>query len=96
MATEPPTKRPSGAVVRALARSPMADHHLVIFSTVILTAIGAMMVLSSSAVIALSQGESPYYYLIRQLIFLVGGLILVIPLSRMRPETLLRLANVGR
>lgn len=95
MATEPPTKRPSGAVVRALARSPMADHHLVIFSTVILTAIGAMMVLSSSAVIALSQGESPYYYLIRQLIFLVGGLILVIPLSRMRPETLLRLANVG-
>lgn len=95
MATEPPTGRPPGAVVRALARSPMADHHLIIFATVILTAIGTMMVLSSSAVIALDQGESPYYYVIRQLAFLVIGLILVVPLSRIRPEVLMRLANIG-
>ncbi|MDO5093147.1 MAG: FtsW/RodA/SpoVE family cell cycle protein, partial [Propionibacteriaceae bacterium] len=95
MATEPPAGRPPGAVVRALARSPMADHHLVIFATVILTAIGTMMVLSSSAVIALDQGESPYYYVIRQLAFLVIGLILVVPLSRIRPEVLMRLANIG-
>jgi len=80
-------------VVQVLTRSPMADHHLIIFATVILTAIGAMMVLSSSSVIALFQGESPYFFVSRQLIFLVGGLLLMIPVSRMQPRTLRRLAS---
>ena len=92
MAKAPSAGRSSGNVVRALTRSPMADHHLIIFATVILTAIGEMMVLSSSSVIALFQGESPYYYVIRQLIFLVIGLLLMIPVSRMKPETLRKLA----
>lgn len=87
--------RPADSFVRSFARSPMADHHLIIFSTVILTAIGTMMVLSSSAVIALAQGESPYYFVIRQLIFLVVALVLLVPLSRMSPDLLRRLGNVG-
>ena len=92
MAKAPSAGRSSGNVVRALTRSPMADHHLIVFATVILTAIGEMMVLSSSSVLALVQGESPYYYMIRQLIFLVVGLLLMIPVSRMKPETLRKLA----
>lgn len=87
--------RPADSFVRSFARSPMADHHLIIFSTVILTAIGTMMVLSSSAVIALAQGESPYYFVIRQLIFLVVALVLLVPLSRMSPDLLRRLGTVG-
>ena len=93
MAKAPSAGRSSGNVVRALTRSPMADHHLIIFATVILTAIGEMMVLSSSSVIALFQGESPYYYMTRQLIFLVVGLLLMLPVSRMKPETLRKLAT---
>ena len=93
MAKAPSAGRRSGNVVQVLTRSPMADHHLIIFATVILTAIGAMMVLSSSSVIALFQGESPYFFVSRQLIFLVGGLLLMIPVSRMQPRTLRRLAS---
>ena len=96
MAKAPSAGRSSGNVVRALTRSPMADHHLIVFATVILTAIGEMMVLSSSSVLALVQGESPYYYMIRQLIFLVVGLLLMIPVSRMKPETLRKLAAPAR
>ena len=59
MAKAPSAGRRSGNVVQVLTRSPMADHHLIIFATVILTAIGAMMVLSSSSVIALFQGSLP-------------------------------------
>ncbi len=95
MAKAPSAGRSSGNVVRALTRSPMADHHLIIFATVILTAIGEMMVLSSSSVIALVQGESPYYYMTRQIIFLVVGLLLMIPTSRMKPETLRKLAALA-
>lgn len=89
------TARPSGSLVRSFTRSPMADHHLIIFATCILTAIGTMMVLSSSAVIALSQGESPYYFVIRQLLFLGVALVVLVPVSRMKPDLLRRLGTVG-
>lgn len=87
--------RPAGSLVRSFTRSPMADHHLIIFATGILTAIGTMMVLSSSAVIALAQGQSPYYFVIRQLLFLAVAVVAMVPISRMKPELLCRLGVVG-
>lgn len=79
--------------MRSFFRTPMADHHLIAFSAGILTAIGTMMVLSSSAVIALSKGDSPYYFVIRQLLFLAVALVVTIPISRMNPDWLRRVAN---
>ncbi len=95
MAAQAQRTRPAGAVLRSLVSSPMADHHLIVFATVILTGIGTMMVLSASAVIALADDRSPYYFTIRQFIFLVVSLVIIIPLSRVKPETLRRWGNVA-
>ena len=82
--------RPSDSGLRArVASSPLIDYYLVIFTVAILCAIGALMVLSASGVIAQVQASSPYSYAIRQLTFLALGSIAAIVLTRL-PVDLIR------
>lgn len=88
-----PTAAPTG--VRALATSPMADSYLLIFAVTILCAVGAMMVLSASSVLAQADGRSPYYYATRQLLFMIAGVVGAVLVSRLNPRTLQRVAWLG-
>ena len=75
--------------IKALAASPMAPYYFVAGSVTILVALGSLMVLSASSVLAQSQYGDPYYYSARQTAFLIGGVVFAIILSRIKP-TLLR------
>lgn len=96
LATDAPSPaRPNQNTVRGLASSPLADYYLILFCVTILCAIGSLMVLSASAVLAQSAGDSPYYYSIRQLMFLFIGVFGALVISRMRPDVLRRLGWLG-
>ncbi len=69
-----------------------SSYYLILGSTIALTCIGLMMVLSSSAVESISQGVDPYQLFLRQSIFGVIGVVLMIILSRLRISTLKKLA----
>lgn len=96
--TSPAPSRVRGAErpsLAALNKAPLADYYVVVFAVGILCALGSMMVLSASSVLAQSRGESPYYYSIRQLVFLVVGVVAAVVLSRMSTEALRRLGWVA-
>lgn len=76
---------------KALAASPMAPFYFIASSVAVLLALGALMVLSASSVLALERGVGPYYYVTRQLMFIGIGLAFLIVLTRIRPDTLRRL-----
>lgn len=67
---------------------PLADAWMVASAATLLVGIGLLMGLSSSSVYAQSTGVSPYYYAIRQLIFLLIGVPAALVLSRMRERLL--------
>ena len=77
--------------LRTLLDAPMAPFYFVIASVGFLVGLGTLMVLSSSSVIAQSEGRSPYYYVIRQLVFLTIGLVGAWVLSRFRINMLTKL-----
>lgn len=81
--------------VKALGSAPLADFYLIIFTVTILCAIGSLMVLSASSVLATAQGQSPFYYSIRQLIFLAVGAIGAALISRLQPSTIRRMGWLG-
>lgn len=91
----PSPARPNQSSVRGLASSPLADYYLIIFCVTILCAIGSLMVLSASAVLAQSAGNSPYYYSIRQLVFLAVGVTGALLISRLRPDFIRRFGWLG-
>ncbi len=74
--------------VKALTGSPMAPYYFVVASVVVLSALGILMVLSASSALAQSTKGDPYYYVLRQIGFLVAGLVLGAVLSRMKPTVL--------
>ncbi|MGO1384904.1 MAG: putative lipid II flippase FtsW [Arachnia sp.] len=88
-----PTTAPVG--LRALVNSPMADQYMVTFAVTILCAIGAMMVLSASSAQAQFSGESPYYYVVRQSMFMVVGVIGAAVIFRFNPKVLRRMGWLG-
>lgn len=61
--------------IRVMLDKPLASFHLVLGSAGMLVALGLMMVLSSSSVLAMEYEGDAYYYLKRQAVFLVVGLI---------------------
>ena len=63
--------------VKVLAASPMAPYYFIIASVSVLVGVGSLMVLSASSVVAQVQEGDPYYYTIRQLRFLVVGVVAV-------------------
>ncbi|MDO5735497.1 MAG: putative peptidoglycan glycosyltransferase FtsW [Propionibacteriaceae bacterium] len=91
----PPKASAAPTGVRALVASPMADTYMVTFAVTILCAIGAMMVLSASSVLAQAGNRSPYYYASRQMIFMAIGVTGAFVISRVNPRLLQRMGWLG-
>ena len=72
---------------------PTASFHLVLGITMLLVAIGLVMVQSSSSVRAYAETSSPYYYLIRQGILVAVGLVGFYCALRIRFTTLKKLVT---
>lgn len=91
--TTPTAPRVSSRAVWRYLRTaldrPMASHHLVMASAGLLLALGVMMVLSSSSVLAHNQYGDSYYFVKRQFVFVAIGVPAAWLTARM-PESLLR------
>src|SRR5699024_7200397 len=91
--TTPSAPRVSSRAVWRYLRTaldrPMASHHLVGASSGLLLALGMMMVLSSSSVLAHNQYGDSYYFVKRPFVFVAVGVPAAWLISRM-PESLLR------
>lgn len=74
--------------IRALIAQPRFDYSLVMVTTALLVGIGCLMVLSSSSVWSSVHTGDTYYFIVRQLMFLVIGLPAAFVLSRLNAETL--------
>ena len=82
----------TGWVAQAL-KAPLANFYLVLVSAGLLVTLGVMMVLSASSVFAyMRYGEDSYYFVKRQVLFAVGGVVGAAVLSRMRFAHLRKLA----
>ena len=74
-------------VVEWLAH-PQASFYLVLVPTVLLLALGMMMVLSASSVYAFVRYDDAYYFVKRQVLFLVIGAVAAFFLARRSPQQL--------
>ena len=93
MATATPDIRPKGARsvrvwLQAVLDRPLTSYHLVLGSASILLALGLMMVLSASSVSAYLNFDDAYYYVKRQAVFLVLGVIGAVVLARLSHRVL--------
>ncbi len=94
MALEMPAPSRVGAARRqwrALLDAPMAPYYFVLASVGGLVGLGLLMVLSASAPLAQEWGHSPYYFALRQVLFLVIGLVGAWFLARVGPDGIMRL-----
>ena len=78
--------------VRDMLDKPLASFHLVLASSGLLIALGLMMVLSSSSVLAEQDTGDAYYYVKRQAVFLVLGGIGAFVITRLS-RSLLRVVG---
>ncbi|MFP5335218.1 MAG: putative lipid II flippase FtsW [Actinomycetes bacterium] len=94
--TQEPARRPglATAVVDRLTRweTPVTSYYLLLGSTLLLVAIGLVMVLSSSSVESYARSGSSFAVFGRQALFAAIGLPLMWGASRLRVETWKRLA----
>lgn len=74
-------------VVEWLAH-PQASFYLILVPSVLLLALGMMMVLSASSVYAFVRFDDAYYFVKRQVIFLVLGGVFAVVLARRSPQQL--------
>lgn len=75
--------------LRSVLDRPLTSYHLVLGSVALLLVVGVMMVLSASSVNAyLNFDGDSYYYVKRQVIFLVVGLVGALVIMRLPPSTL--------
>lgn len=81
--------------VHDLLSRPLADYYLVMVSTGLLVGLGCLMVLSASSVWSAVHTDDPYYFIVRQLIFLALGLPFAFLASRLKPQTLMLLSWVA-
>ncbi|MEO7555493.1 MAG: putative lipid II flippase FtsW [Acidimicrobiales bacterium] len=72
-----PTRRTTTKAADTRERTRVGDGSVVLLLAVlsVLTLVGLVMVLSASSVVALEQRGSPYYYFLRQAMWLGGGLL---------------------
>lgn len=71
---------------------PLTDYFLIFATTVLLLGVGAVMVLSSSSVYGQAISVGPYYFAIRQVIFILVGLPLALWISRLKINSLKNLS----
>lgn len=81
--------------LRASLDRPLASFHLVLGSVALLLIVGMMMVLSASSVNAFLNTDDSYFYVKRQAIFLVIGLIGALVMVKMPLATLRTLSWFG-
>lgn len=85
--------RSTGSWIKQLLNAPLANFYLVLVSAGLLIALGVMMVLSASSVFAyMNYGGDSFYFVKRQVGFLVVGLMAAFLLARTGPEKLRKLA----
>lgn len=95
MATRPkPDISPTGTRtlrtwLQAILERPLTSYHLVLGSSAMLLGLGLMMVLSASSVSAYLAFDDAYYYVKRQAVFLVLGVLGAFALVRL-PQGVLR------
>lgn len=85
-------RKPHGALRTTLTAwlgRPLASFHLVLAVCALLTVLGLVMVLSASAVISLKTGSSAYTVFLKQISYVLAGLVLFwiglrVPLKRIR------------
>ena len=75
-------------------RHPMAPYHLILGSTMLLLALGLVMVLSSSSVESYDIYGSAFTLFVRQAIFAVVGVVLMVVISRLPIPVVRRFALV--
>jgi len=91
----------SGAVqevlgwLRSVLDRPLTSYHLVLGSVSLLLIVGLMMVLSASSVSAYVNFDDSYFYVKRQAVFLVVGLVAALTVTRMSANTLRMLSWLG-
>jgi cell division protein FtsW len=81
--------------LQAVLDRPLTSYHLVLGSSSILVALGLMMVLSASSVSAFVSFDDAYYYVKRQSMFLVMGVIGAFALARVPHHALRVLGWLG-
>ena len=81
--------------LRAALDRPLTSYHLVLGSVALLLIVGLMMVLSASSVGAMLANLGAYYYVKRQVVFLVVGLVGVLVITRMPLSALRTLSWFG-
>lgn len=81
-------RRPRSSLVSDALADPRASYYLVLVPTVLLLALGMMMVLSASSVFGYVRFDDAYYFVKRQVFFLVVGGLAAWVLSRCQPRTL--------
>lgn len=79
----------------SLRSQPLFDYYVILACTVLLAGLGVLMGLSSSSVYAQSLGRTPFYFAIRQLVFLAVGTIAAVIVARMAPRTLRALGGLA-
>ncbi len=94
MAAATPDIAPRGARqlrgwLQAVLDRPLTSYHLVLGSASMLLALGLMMVLSASSVSAYLTFDDAYYYVKRQAMFMVVGVVGAVALARL-PHSVLR------
>jgi cell division protein FtsW len=72
--------------VRALLDRPLTSYYLIAGITTLLLSLGLVMVLSTSSVVDLTQGESPYRDFMVQLLGIVVGIPIMLAASRSQPR----------
>ena len=85
LATSLPAARPGRAAGLRLLDRPLTDYYLVLGITMLLLALGLVMVLSTSSAASLEQGGGPYAGLQKQLLGVAIGLPLMWIASRASP-----------
>jgi cell division protein FtsW len=78
--------RDAGLRLTALLDRPLASYYLVLGCTLLLLAVGLMMVLSAGTAYDLDQGYPAYSMFIKQLLGAAGGLLLMWLAARSRPR----------
>jgi len=81
--------------IKAALRQPLADYYLMIASVVLLCAIGLYEMISASSVLAMVQGNSPYYFGLHQALMLGAGAVGALVLSRLSRRWLMGVSWVA-
>lgn len=84
--------RTATGLIRSALNMPLASFYLVVATGGILLGLGILMVLSASSVTAEVTRKSPYYFVVRQLVFAVAGLVLAVIMQRFSIGWLRKLA----